>query len=85
MKFNVTIDTGEMPITRFIEWIGRAMDENSANESRAWMLYTLGESQGRTYCEIPNGEEVGFGNDLLADVLHAAIDAEEDEDDQREV
>lgn len=79
MKFNAPIDTGEMSIDRFIEWIYRAKDSNSANEGRAWILYELG------HCNIPDSEAVGFNDDVLTDVLRAAIDAKEENDDQREV
>ena len=82
MKFNVTIDTGEMSIDRFIEWIYRAMDENSANDNRAWLLFELG------HCNSPDSAAVIFGNDILREIRSQLTDMlgnEEDEDDQRTV
>ena len=33
---------------------GSAMYEIVRNEHRAWALYELGESSGRSYCDIPD-------------------------------
>jgi len=71
---DITINFGEMTLARAIEWVDKAIEENAANEGRAWVLYELGESQGRNYCNIPDSEAVGFGNDILREIRSQLID-----------